>query len=186
MASPHTLQNQGRTDEWITPPHIVKLLGPFDLDPCFCAGQFYRTARRTISLPRNGLEATWRGRVWLNPPYGRVTGAWLRKLVHHGNGIALVFARTEVQSWFFPYVWEAADAALFLRGRLSFLRPDGTLPKGRKAGSGFGSVLVAYGEDNALRLRQVAASNLLAGHYVTLKGDNHVSGNCSFLRQPGS
>lgn len=44
-----------------------------------------------------GLESPWIDRVWLNPPYGRETGLWLRTLAAHGSGIALVFARTETE-----------------------------------------------------------------------------------------
>jgi hypothetical protein len=66
-------------------------------------------------------------------------------MADHGNGVALIPARTEVESWFWPYVWEAADAVLFLRGRLYFHKPDGTL----RGNAGHGSALAAYGEANA-------------------------------------
>ncbi len=40
----------------------------------------------------------------LNPPYGEQTERWLAKLAKHGNGIALVYARTETKM-FFDSVW---------------------------------------------------------------------------------
>lgn len=144
----HSAPVRGASDDWITPPEIVKSLGTFGLDPCACRGQFYRTARLMVHPPVNGLMVEWRGRVWLNPPYGQQTRLWLERLAKHGNGIALVPARTEVESWFWPFIWEAATALLFLRGRLYFLTPRGK----KRGNAGHGSVLAAYGERNAKRL----------------------------------
>lgn len=145
----HTKPNNGLSNDWLTPPRIVKALGTFDLDPCAHPQQFYRTARRMIALPVDGLSAEWRGRVWLNPPYGRQLEKWIAKLAAHGNGIALVPARTEVESWFWPHIWEAAHALLFIRGRLYFHRPDGSTA----GNAGHGSVLVAYGHENQDAIR---------------------------------
>jgi len=102
-----------------------------------------------IALPDDGLRAVWRGRVFLNPPYGRQLKNWLRKLAEHGNGIALVPSRTEVEAWFWPYVWETASAVFFFRGRLYFHKPDGSL----LGNAGHGSVLAAYGQENVLAIR---------------------------------
>jgi DNA N-6-adenine-methyltransferase (Dam) len=146
----HTRPNHGLTDDWITPPELIHTLGEFDTDPCAHPEQLHRTARTMIAPPADGLAETWRGRVWLNPPYGGRLRHWLARLVKHGNGIALVPARTDVESWFWPFVWEAADAILFIRGRLYFHRPDGTTI----GNAGHGSVLAAYG------LRNVSALSL--------------------------
>jgi hypothetical protein len=144
----HTKPNDGATNDWLTPPSIIEALGKFDLDPCAHPGQTNRTADRMIAPPADGLAEKWTGRVWLNPPYGSELRRWIKRLADRGNGIALVPARTEVESWFWPFIWEAATSVLFIRGRLYFLRPDG-----RKAGNaGHGSVLVAYGRDNSAAL----------------------------------
>ncbi|WP_223160903.1 phage N-6-adenine-methyltransferase [Salinicola aestuarinus] len=84
-------------DEWLTPPSILEALGSFDLDPCSPVERPWDTASEHLTLHDDGLSAAWRGRVWLNPPYGRETGLWLEKLAEHGDGIALVFARTETE-----------------------------------------------------------------------------------------
>lgn len=99
------------------------------------------------------------GQVWLNPPYGSELKHWIRKLAEHGNGIALVPARTEVESWFWPFVWEKASAILFLRGRLYFHRPDGSTA----GNAGHGSVLVAYGVENVMRLKKSRIRGRLVG-----------------------
>lgn len=139
-------------DEWLTPPELVNRLGPFDLDPCAPIVRPWATARRHLTAHDNGLACAWWGRVWLNPPYGRETGEWLRRLADHGDGVALIFARTETEA-FFDAVWPRADAVLFLRGRLHFHHVDGT----RAAfNGGAPSVLIAYGAKNVESLRQNA------------------------------
>ncbi|WP_280471168.1 DNA N-6-adenine-methyltransferase [Nocardia cyriacigeorgica] len=137
---------------WLTPPGIIHALGTFDLDPCAAVDRPWDTAREHITPPDDGLAAPWRGRVWLNAPYTGL-GRWLDKLADHGNGTALVFARTETR-WFIDHVWARASAVLFLHGRLHFHLPDGSRARGN---AGAPSCLVAYGHDAAQLL---AASGL--------------------------
>lgn len=139
-----------KSDNWLTPPEIISALGKFDLDPCCATLMPWKTATTMISPPQDGLKSIWslRERIWLNPPYSREAVKWIDKLATHGNGIALVFARTET-SWFWNHIWEKADALLFLKGRIHFYLPDGTRAK---ANAGAPSVLVAYGKENALAL----------------------------------
>ena len=138
-------------DEWLTPPDLVKRLGPFDLDPCSPgARRPWDTAKEHYSLPDDGLSLPWWGRIWLNPPYGKFTGRWLERLAVHGNGVALIFARTETDM-FFRQVWGKASSVLFLRGRLHFHHVDGNRAV---ANAGAPSVLVAYGDNNTDVLRE--------------------------------
>jgi hypothetical protein len=145
------------SDVWLTPRWILDALGVFDLDPCAAPG--WPTAKRHILLPADGLAADWgEGRVFLNPPYSREAVKWIAKLADHGQGTALVFARTET-AWFVDQVWRRASALLFLHGRVRFLLPDGT-PYHDNAGAP--SVLAAYGQADAEVLRGCS----LPGSYV--------------------
>jgi len=153
----HTLPNAGATDSWITPRIIVESLGRFDLDPCQCIPQPWACASSAYTIDDDGLSKPWNGRVWLNPPYSDAA-AWLERLASHGTGTALIFARTETEM-FQRHVWRSASGILFLWGRLFFHRPDGSRAKGNSGGP---SVLVAYGEDDADRLRRSG----LAGSFV--------------------
>jgi hypothetical protein len=137
-------------DEWLTPPDFLNKLGEFDLDPCSPINRKWNTAKHHYTIYDDGLKAKWVGRVWCNPPYGLQAAKWLRKLADHGNGIALIFARTETKM-FFDYVWNKADALLFLEGRLYFYNSDG---EKAKANAGAPSVLVAYGENNVEALKK--------------------------------
>lgn len=164
----HSKPNNGISNDWLTPPAIIKALGKFRLDPCAHPKQFYRTASHMIHPPADGLADPWRGRVWLNPPYGSQLHRWIRRLAEHGDGIALVPARTEVEKWFWPFIWEAADAVLFLRGRLYFHRPDGS----QCGNAGHGSVLAGYGQKNVTALEHCGIPGRLfrLTHFLTRRG----------------
>ncbi|KKL97004.1 hypothetical protein LCGC14_1838870, partial [marine sediment metagenome] len=127
--------------------------------PCASSNQPWRTANTQYT--ENGLGCEWPhlSRVWLNPPYGLQAAKWLKRLAEHGNGIALIFARTET-AMFHDHVWSHADGLLFIRGRLTFYNSAGIRAQKNAGGP---SVLVAYGSVNvkALRVSQIA------GHIVT-------------------
>lgn len=151
-----------KSDTWLTPPHIIAALGPFDLDPCCPPVMPWKTAERFYTKADDGLAQPWSGRVWLNPPYERAARAWLAKLAAHGKGTSLTFARTETK-WFIETIWHAADAVLFLYGRLTFHHADGTPGA---ANGGAPSVLAAYGDYDAERLRTCG----LPGMFLRLPG----------------
>lgn len=145
-------------EDWLTPPEIIRALGPFDTDPCSPIGRPWDTAKVHYTLADNGLLKPWEGRVWLNPPYGNETEKWMRRLANHGNGIALIFARTETKT-FFPWVWSFATALLWIKGRLNFYTREGK----RGGTAGAPSVLIAYGAENSDRLRSCG----IEGHFLT-------------------
>lgn len=142
---------------WLTPPEWIRVLGPFDLDPCCPPNMPWRTAATMLTPAEDGLKTPWTGRVWLNPPFtSRSVGDWLCKLADHGNGIALVAARTETK-WFYEYVWKRAAAVCFVKGRPHFYRSDGTRAK---SNSGAPIVLVAYGL-NTVRLSEAGLGRVV-------------------------
>ena len=165
--------NTDNNDEWLTPPAIIAALGPFDLDPCSPIHRPWDTAKRHFTRLDDGLSMPWseererereRERVWLNPPYGRETFLWLERLATHGNGTALIFARTETKG-FHEQVWDKATALFFFKGRLCFHRVDGS--KGGTANAP--SCLIAYGEYNAQRILEASQAGKIQGKFVRLK-----------------
>ncbi len=148
-------------DEWLTPPSIIRALGPFDLDPCSPIVRPWPTAAKHYTIEDNGLIQPWEGRVWCNPPYDYVEG-WLRLCANHGNANAICWASTET-GWFFRQIWNRAHGVLFPKCRMAFYHVDG-----KKGGSpGKGSVLVGYGQENADRLRE-ASTTTIPGKYIQL------------------
>src|SRR4051812_22584031 len=89
----------GETVEWYTPPWVFEAIGlRFDLDPASPPGGLpWVPAEHHYSDQDDGLAQPWYGRVWLNPPYGPGIGQWMSKLADHGNGIALVFNRSDTR-----------------------------------------------------------------------------------------
>lgn len=141
----HERPNHGATNVWLTPRVIVDSLGPFDLDPCAAPDpRPWPTAHRHYVEAENGLSLPWRGRVWMNPPYGEHVGLWLDRLAQHRNGIALVFARTDTE-WFHNAI-VTCSGLFFPRKRITFHYPDGTPAKGN---AGAPSVFLSYGKANA-------------------------------------
>lgn len=138
--------------EWYTPPEIFEALGlTFDLDPCSPGpGKSYVPTLKHYTIHDNGLLSPWnQDLVWVNPPYGPYTRVWMEKLANHGNGIALVFARTDV-AWFQKHGVKA-DVICFINSRVRFFQGDIT----KRGGSpGAGSMLLAYGKKAADALAQ--------------------------------
>lgn len=143
-------RQRSRDGEWYTPPEIFAALNfTFDLDPCSPGAHHWVPARRVYTKADDGLKQPWMGTVFVNPPYGvprNAVAAWLRKLVEHGDGIALVGALTS-SGWFQDWA-PRFDGLLFPRGKTKFIR------NGEVADSpAGGSVLLAIGETSVKVLR---------------------------------
>lgn len=161
----------GKSQVHLTPKWLIESLGHFDLDPCAADPRPWDCAAKNITAAEDGLTTPWQGRVWLNPPFNRyVIADWICRLADHGNGIALVHARTET-AWF-EAVWNSAKSLLFLADRVIFCKPDGTPQTisnpsskhyGKPANSGAPVVLAAFSDADTKALE----GRGLAGRLVT-------------------
>lgn len=131
--------------EWYTPAWVFSELGlEFDLDPASPHDMETAVpAKVKLTVFDNGLKKPWHGRVWLNPPYGPDTGTWVRRMIEHGDGIALVFSRTDA-SWC-QEAMRSASAMLFIAGRIEFI--PGRENRHKKSRCGAGTVLFAFGRE---------------------------------------
>ena len=147
-----TDSTNNQTDTWFTPKKFIDALGPFDFDPCTQSFRPFDTAKEHVceDLGEDGLAVEWKGKVWMNCPYGKAVPIWLNRLYEHGNGIALVFARTETK-WG-QEALRKADAVNFIKGRISFIPNE----EGKKSTSaGAPNMLLAYGEQNVRTLLNI-------------------------------
>lgn len=170
----------GASVEWFTPPGIFEALGiEFDLDPAAPAGGVpWVPAKRYFTREDDGLAQPWCGRCWVNPPYGRSIARWLTRLAVHGDGIALVFARSDT-IWFQTSV-ARATAICFVAGRLKFIPGDG---RTEVSTAGAPSMLLAYGLPCAIALTE---SNLGQTFLVPTSGSRDEVRDChSSIRQSG-
>ena len=152
QAAKHFLK-RGKTDEYGTPAFIVQMLGKFQLDPC--ASSYAKHARVNWTKEQNGLNRKWIGRVFMNPPYSHpLVAQFTERFILHGNGIALVLARTGTK-WF-QKMLVRADAVFFMQGRINFLR-NGKQTKN----SAMSSVFIAIGKQNVAVLQKLKLKGVL-------------------------
>ncbi len=116
------------TDRYCTPQELVDLLPEFDLDPCSNTNSVVR-AKRTVMLPENGLEATWEGLVWCNPPYSYVP-PWVDAAGEAANGKAaatvfMLIKNDPTTRWWAKAVLEYGATSFPLRKRVKFIGGDG-------------------------------------------------------------
>lgn len=160
---------RAKSVEWYTPAWVFEALAvQFDLDPCHPHDRVipWIPAQNRYTVFDNGLAKPWAGRVWLNPPYSKWTKEWMLRMAGHGNGIAMVFSRTDA-SWFQEAI-RTADAVLFVNGRVNFV--PGRENEGKPSRSGAGTVMFAWGADNAIALRRLADR----GYYLILQPQTRV------------
>lgn len=135
------LIDNGTSDDYYTPPFVFEALDlKFDIDVCAPAGGVpWIPAKRHFSVIDDGLGQDWIGKVWMNPPYSKVT-PWIDKFINHGNGVALIPA---MKSYWWKTAWDKADAILALPTDIKWIRADG-----RTRSIMFTVMLVAMGEEN--------------------------------------
>lgn len=129
MSKKMAVHYSSATDDWSTPQDFFDAMnaeyGPFDLDVCAsdenakCAMYFTRS---TDGLAQNWkLTATRKIRCWMNPPYGRGIGDWVKKAYDESQKgclvVCLLPARTDTK-WFHDYC--TRGTIQFIRGRLKF------------------------------------------------------------------
>lgn len=120
--------------EWRTPDWVMGLVrSEFDLGLDACANAENAQCERYITAQDDCLLIDWGERaqgvaVWMNPPWGRDIGKYVRRAHEQASKHSLVVvcllpASTDTR-WWHDYVMRAADVRFF-RGRLHFVRSDG-------------------------------------------------------------
>lgn len=152
-----SFQKTVASSEWYTPKELVEALGHFDLDPCEPMKPLWKLADKGYNKEQDGLAYEWEGRVWCNPPYEQpLLDRFCQKMVEHGNGVLLTFARVD-NRLFQGLILPNSDGVLFLRKRVRFYLPDGT----RGGSPGAGSCLIAFGKENVDALRNAGLEGFL-------------------------
>ena len=109
---------------WATPQAFFdKMDKEFHFDLDVCATKENAKCARFYTVTEDGLSKSWHGMCWMNPPYGREIGKWVKKAYESvlGGGctvVCLLPARTDTR-WFQDYCLKSRDIR-FIRGRLHF------------------------------------------------------------------
>ena len=111
------------TDMWATPQDFFDQVNrEFQFTVDVCALPENAKVSTFFTPEKDGLKQEWRGRCWMNPPYGRVISQWVKKAHDSAKQgavvVALLPARTDTR-WFHEYIYGKAEVR-FLRGRLKF------------------------------------------------------------------
>lgn len=113
------------TIEWETPQVLFNELNEqhkFTLD--VCSTHENAKCERHFTIEEDGLKQEWGGSCWMNPPYGREIGKWVKKAYEEAQKgatvVALLPARTDTK-WFHDWIYMMYGVEVdFLRGRLKF------------------------------------------------------------------
>jgi phage N-6-adenine-methyltransferase len=127
-----------KTDLWATPQDFFDALNKeFSFDVDVCATAENAKCQNYFTAQQDGLKQDWNGVCWMNPPYGRVIGNWVKKAYESAQNGAIVVcllpARTDTK-WWHDYCMKGS--VRFIRGRLKF--------GGNKNAAPFPSALVIF------------------------------------------
>lgn len=128
------------SNEWETPQAFFDKLNEefgFTLDPC-CTHENAK-CKTHFTKQDDGLSQSWANKVvFMNPPYGREIGHWMRKAFVESRQsatvvVCLVPARTDTAWW---HDYAIKGEVRFIRGRLKF--------NGHKNSAPFPSAIVIF------------------------------------------
>lgn len=134
----------GRNDDWGTPQKLYDALDrEFGFDIDVCANESNHKHERYWTIEDDGLKQNWAGLTcFMNPPYGRTIGDWIRKAAESASKGAVVVAvipcRTDARWW--ADVMKASEIRL-IKGRLHYNDGPQTAP--------FPSCIVIWGTPHA-------------------------------------
>ena len=119
-----------KTDMWETPQWLFDKYDAqyhFTLD--VCATSENTKCAVYFDEETNGLMQPWGGCCWMNPPYGREIGKWVKKAYEESKlgatVVCLLPSRTDT-AWWHDYVMHGQ--VTFMRGRLKFGESKNSAP----------------------------------------------------------
>jgi len=118
-------------DDWPTPQWLFDALHrefEFTLDPC--SSHTNAKCARHFTVREDGLGQDWADAVvFMNPPYGRAIGRWMKKAYESSRQgatvVCLVPARTDTSWW---HCFAMKGEIRLLRGRLRFEGAENAAP----------------------------------------------------------
>lgn len=112
-----------KTDLWSTPQSYFNVVAKeFAFTTDVCALPDNAKCDHYFSPEQDGLKQVWTGVCWMNPPYGRKIGEWIKKaydsaIKDGATVVCLVPARTDTRWW---HDYAMRGDIRFIKGRLKF------------------------------------------------------------------
>lgn len=109
-----------KTDMWETPKDFFDELDKeFHFTCDVCAIKENAKCAKYYTPEQDGLKQEWDGICWMNPPYGKTIGKWVKKAAKSkATVVCLLPARTDTK-WFHEYIYGKAEIR-FVKGRIKF------------------------------------------------------------------
>lgn len=118
------LHFSSKKSDWQTPSYLFDYFNErykFTLDPC--ASDDNHLCEKYYTIEQDGLAQSWEGeRVFMNPPYGKEIGKWVKKAHDESKNNCLVIAMLPARTctdWFHKYC--AGYEITFLKRRIKFI-----------------------------------------------------------------
>ena len=139
MLQPNSVHFSSERDNWETPQDFFdKLNEEFGFTLDVCAEDDTAKCEKYYTKKDDAFTKEWKGGCWMNPPYGRGIGVWLKKAYETSQNestvVCLIPSRTDTK-WWHDYVMQAAEIR-FVKGRLKF--------DGHKNSAPFPSAVVVF------------------------------------------
>ena len=136
-------------DECYTPAWIFDKIGlQFDLDVASSHHPLVVVpAINRYTIDDNALIKPWYGRVWMNPPFSKVT-PWIDKWLEHNNGLCLVPLSSNGK-WV-NKLWDSDAGCCYLPANMAFQGASGHIVKMR-----WRTAIWALGDENINALRKL-------------------------------
>lgn len=137
------LMFSSKTDLWSTPQGFFdEWNSKFNFTIDVCSDGVNNKCDKFFTEEDNGLNQKWEGVCWMNPPYGRTIGQWMKKAyessLEGATVVCLVPSRTDTKWW---HDYAMKGEITFIKGRLKF--------GGNKNPAPFPSAVVVFkGETN--------------------------------------
>ncbi len=143
------MQNQvhfsSKTNEWSTPQELFDRLDKefnFTLDPC--SSNENHKCDKYFTIIDDGLSQDWSNDVvFMNPPYGREIGKWIKKAYKESQKgamcVCLIPSRTDTKYW---HDYCMKGEIRFIKGRIKFGNSKNFAP--------FPSAIIIFRPENVL------------------------------------
>ncbi len=150
MRDKHKIHTSSKSDEWETPKELFnKYNEQFRFDIDVCATHENALVPEYYTKENDALTQDWVGTCWMNPPYGRQIGLFMKKAYEESlkgaTVVCLVPSRTDTRWW---HEYAMKGEIEFIRGRLKFInrtfpswRPDGNF---KISPAGFPSAVIVF------------------------------------------
>jgi len=164
--SPHISRSTG-DNEWDTPPEFIQsarvVMGNIDVDPASNeeANEIIQ-ADRFYTTEDNGLDKSWNGNIWLNPPYSQpliteFSKTLVEKYESQEIKQACVLINNATETTWFQGMLELCKCVCFPKGRIKFIDKLGN-PSGAPLQ---GQAILYFGENENLFSQEFSKYGLI-------------------------